>query len=239
MNGNNTAIEKADQQIVPKRIHLFATDAEGMKTAGSELAEWLGKKVEQERDDLQKLEDNLAIAKRNRWRSYTLSAAVNKARKSVAYYVKLRAAVEAGYCPIPDVGWTDWFAIRTEREPDERYREERRPDPKVYDSEAPKIGQGKYVSPEAEFSTGTPVNDEKGNKLIPAWNTGWKDVLFPLTMVRPEVMDQTSKAMALKVFDRIGIVGGRRKDPLIIGEIRGPKRRTRLVIAWFLDTNTL
>jgi hypothetical protein len=66
---------------------------------------------------------------------------------------------------------------------------------------------------------------------------------FPLQGVMPEVLRATSRAMALKLFDQLGVVlnnGGR--DPIVVGQLLDPKGNSRLVtffVAWWLNTDTL
>lgn len=68
---------------------------------------------------------------------------------------------------------------------------------------------------------------------------------FPLAIAHPVVMDATSHAMALKIFDRIGIVPQslRHGDPIVLGQIirkQGWQTKTAsFLIAWYLDVRTL
>jgi hypothetical protein len=69
---------------------------------------------------------------------------------------------------------------------------------------------------------------------------------FPLAIAHPLVMDATAAAMALKIFDRIGVVNNRnqsRGDPIVLGQITrkdGYSTKTAsFLIAWYLDPRTL
>jgi hypothetical protein len=70
-------------------------------------------------------------------------------------------------------------------------------------------------------------------------------VEFPIAAAQAEVMTATQEAMALKVFDAIGICPPQRKgDPLIIGQIMMPgtrwsRKTVSFLIAWHLDLRTL
>lgn len=79
----------------------------------------------------------------------------------------------------------------------------------------------------------------------------WREVDFPITMAKPEIMQATTRAMALKIFDQFGILpaeanrtGPRPKgDPLVVAQIIDPRptsdRRVTFMIAWHLDTRVL
>jgi hypothetical protein len=78
--------------------------------------------------------------------------------------------------------------------------------------------------------------------------TGWEDIEFQLAIAHPLVMDATAAAMAMKIFDRIGVVpqtarNGYRGDPIVLGQItrkEGYSTKTAsFLIAWYLDPRTL
>jgi hypothetical protein len=60
-------------------------------------------------------------------------------------------------------------------------------------------------------------------------------------------MDRTVEGMALKAFDRLEILPGRRaKDPIVLGVIRhrnaeqwNTSKDLHFLIAWYIDTATL
>ena len=68
------------------------------------------------------------------------------------------------------------------------------------------------------------------------------DVVFPVRFARPELLEVTSEAMALKVFDEIGVLPRRRgRDPVIVGRIIEPKTKSRVsfLIGWYVNTAEL
>jgi hypothetical protein len=72
----------------------------------------------------------------------------------------------------------------------------------------------------------------------------FEDVEFPMTLVKPQVLDATAKAMARKIFDQIGVLPNRRAkgDPILVGLIIPPHRRHEpltFFISWWLNTNDL
>jgi len=64
-------------------------------------------------------------------------------------------------------------------------------------------------------------------------------------MCKPQIMEATSRAMALKIFDRFGVFPPTQDDdPVILGQIvhKAGQYRTKIVsflIAWHLNTNVL
>jgi hypothetical protein len=74
-------------------------------------------------------------------------------------------------------------------------------------------------------------------------STGYDEPDFPFALVKPAVLDATQRAMALKVFDTIGVVqNDSGRDPIMVGQLLDPRGNGRLVtffIAWWLDTSTL
>ena len=74
------------------------------------------------------------------------------------------------------------------------------------------------------------------------WAKEFKDIDFPFKLAKPQIMEATAAAMALKVFDQIGCLPQfRAPDPIICGQILKPKDRQPVTffIAWWLDTKTL
>jgi hypothetical protein len=105
------------------------------------------------------------------------------------------------------------------------------------------VGEGRYVADNI-LGDGTEYTEKKDGKDIikwSAWATDFMDVAFPLQAAKPELMNATAQAMALKIFDEIGVAPNRRgKDPLILGVINGPQfRKQYFLIAWYLDTRAL
>jgi len=59
-------------------------------------------------------------------------------------------------------------------------------------------------------------------------------------IAKPALMSKTAEAMALKIFDEIGVAvdtKGRKSDPVIIGRIKNPRQRPDLsfFIGWFFN----
>lgn len=128
------------------------------------------------------------------------------------------------------------------------------------------VGTGRYVdetNPHRDLSYDSKERNPQTGEIktvhhrqtqITAYDEG---VDFPVALVRPEILAATERAMALKIFDEIGVVHGqgtmskrqRRSDPIVIGRTldggkgRGyggePKHFVTFFIAWWLDTRAL
>jgi hypothetical protein len=68
---------------------------------------------------------------------------------------------------------------------------------------------------------------------------------FPVTVAKPHILQATQKAMELRIFDRIGLVGTpqKRADPIIVGQIFRKEgwNETQLTffIAWWFNWGML
>jgi hypothetical protein len=106
------------------------------------------------------------------------------------------------------------------------------------------IGEGEYRNPFPLIETDTWTNGE-GKKETSRTATDWDELEFPVTMAKPLIMEATSRAMALQIFDEIGIFPPTKKeDPVIIGRIHLKKSRYNdrtisFMIAWHLNTNVI
>jgi len=66
---------------------------------------------------------------------------------------------------------------------------------------------------------------------------------FPVSVVKPSILKATQQAMALKLFDQMGIVQNQvGNDPIVVGQLLDPRGNRRCVtffVAWWLDTASL
>jgi hypothetical protein len=168
------------------------------------------------------------------------------------YYQKLLAAVHAGYTVVPNMP-VDIFAIRVKREKpavgsairSETYKPSV---PSLNDEQEQRlpVGEGQYKSPiqttNIERWESKNAKDEIVHHVMQS-AVDFADIEFPLAVAHPVVMDATGAAMALKIFDRIGVVRNGSGDPIVLGEITrkvGWQTKTAsFLIAWYLDPRTL
>lgn len=210
------------------------------------LAEWCGRKIDSVQRELATfvaLEDE-AIAGGFKAASY--HANVLRTKKRIVYYEKIKAAVDAGYLIVPNMP-TRTFAVRVKRRAP-RHTEASYPSSSNFLAKPDILpsGEGRYVD-ESTLTQRETIPEQSNGKVIERiryFSTEFdEEVDFPLQGVLPEVLAATSRAMALKLFDQLGVVlntGGR--DPIVVGQLLDPRGHDRCVtffVAWWLNTATL
>lgn len=231
---------------------VFARNAPEMRAAQATSVIWAAGKLEEARGFLTEMEENLEHAREAKWKVSGFQSAASVARQKVRFYEKLHAALEAGYVIVPNFP-IDVFAIRTAREiPVNNY--ELSSSQWMGDSftkqhtDRPALGDGDYHADRtgAQQRTVDTKNDQgEAVKKYERWTTEFNEIDFPIKGVRPVIIEDTSKALALKIFDEIGILPTRRAkgDPMVIGQIvykRGwQEKRVSFLIAWWLRESDL
>jgi hypothetical protein len=244
------------QELVPTtgmELEVSATTPLEMSQAQDKLIAWCNHKIEVMKHEAVELAENLAIAIKNKWKTDTLRRHSVLATNRVTFYEKIKAALEAGYCIVPNFP-IDLFAIRTNR---------KKPNKKwhfgTYEAgswhfmqtaaQLP-VGEGEYksVHPLVQTDVDTEVKDGATKKSYAEHATDFDDVTFPIQMAKPKIMEATSQAMALKIFDQFGLFAPGTGDPIITGEIVDPRnnhknpvhmRRVTFIIAWHLNVRDL
>lgn len=252
----NTEIVKQESAVVQSQskpeidlddIELTATIPSEMMDAQQNLIVWCDKKIAVLRKDAAELKENIGIAKRNKWRHKVFERHHKIAEGRISYYKKIKATLNEGYYIVPNFP-VELFAVRTTSDkPLKLLRTwERDHEQKLQGVEQ---GEGEYKSnlPEIfQHTIMTQTSDGKERKETEYWAENFKDVEFPINMAKPVIMEATERAMALKIFDRFGVLPGvhRKSDPVIIGQIvfknnQYNERIVSFMIAWHLNTNQL
>ena len=228
-------------------VHLVARNPVEMQEARTGLAGWLTAKIEEVGAEMRDYQESLEQAVKNKWSAKGLKKAISSAFYRKEFYSKTLDAVNAGLTIVPEFP-IDVFAIRVQRETPEggvQTSTWSRATAEVETCDILPTGKGEYVSPTPktlhwkETRTGNDGKEFKVNLVQP---TALQSVEFPIRSARAEVMSATAEAMALKVFDEIGICPQTRKpDPLIIGRILlpGSDKSVSFLIAWHLNLNEL
>lgn len=241
-------------------VHLVARNPAEMQAARGDLLVWLKQKLTTTEAEIRDLNASVEEARQNGWKTDALTRARNRMINLETFYFKMLMAVEAGYTIIPDFP-IDVFAIRVNRS---GVRELERTQQSTWGwptipnqpADTTPAGSGEYRNPEAlERHYEWKDKDSKGEEVVYRQTVASKfqdEIVFPMIAARPEVMNATAGAMALKVFDQIGICRpvkeGRqvrfgKGDPLIIGQIllRRPQdtKVVNFIIAWHLNLNDL
>lgn len=239
-------METATQQIV----EVTASTPQEMVNSQNDLIAWCGGKITSLVAEKTELESDIARAKSNKWRVKPLVRTVGRLEKSIEFYVKMRTALERGYCIVPNFP-CDVFAVRVEGNPEGK--------PSVW---ASKFEQSSQSLPEGDGEWRNPFprigdtvkNETEGGKEVwkPAtYPKKWQeDMDFPISMAKPQIMDLTQVAMQGKFFDELGFspskaVLRKKGDPMILGRILMPqfgwaaRKIVSFLIAWHIDTRTL
>lgn len=251
------AISKSEVHIVDdevpssKRLVVVARNAEEMGHAQKKLISWADARIIECQKDEKELRENLEIAKKNKWRTATLQSHAAKATGKVEFYMKVKAALEAGYCIIPNFDNVEVYAVRTTRkEPKENFTTSTMHWDRVKNQQttSPALGEGAYVSPQAEIMVAERKETDKAGKevtKIDKWAEDFKEPDFPFHFAKPEILKDAAKAMQLKVFDEMAVLPRRRQgDPMVLGIIkergRGWRAKTiTFLVTWFVDTRDL
>jgi hypothetical protein len=237
-------------------LEVSATTPLEMSQAQDSLIAWCGRKIEAMKREATELAENLAIAIKNKWKTDTLRRHSALAVKRVTFYEKIKAALEAGYCIVPNFP-ISLFAIRTDKnKPSAMFtctEHFRKPGySKEQEAKMLPAGEGEYQNPHpiVQESHVETKKSERGNDME-VWTSeavDWNEIGFPIQMAKPVIMEATSRAMQLKVFDQLGILlpQSAKADPLIVGEILDPRpigygtrKRICFIIAWHLNVRDL
>lgn len=233
---------------VPEKVEsvfLAARNSEEMVSSQAHLVEWLSRKLASCEAEYHEYNEAASHAKKLKWGFGSLRSAANRAASRCVYYDKLLKATQAGYIIIPWMSY-DAFAVRVVREEAKLLANTSnysKPSMPGQPCDIAGAGLGRYVSSDSKGYRYSGTRKDRNGKDETYWGTqtqDFKEVEFPVLAAKPTLMSATAQAMALKIFDEIGIAPNKRgKDPFVVGIIRGPKGPQTFLIAWYLDTRAL
>lgn len=246
------ALPQAD---LPRRDDLFlvARNQMEMQQCQDKLLRWFTEQVTKLSEDARELEQAIEIAIRNRWRRGTMQKHLKYTYDKILFFEKCKTASAEGYAIIPDLP-CDVFAIRVRPEDgpetDRQVSQWGSPSMKEQPPDILQVGEGEYKS---EVPKTINWKDSRKNEKGDSYSVNVRDavdyqnVQFPVIAAKSKIMDATQQAMALRLFDQIAVVpqsARRKRDPMIVGRILGPKKAgtplmLSFVICWFLDLKTL
>lgn len=241
---STTAIETG---AAAEDLTLVALTPADMVPAQAELKAWCDRKVEAVKAEVVDLEANLELATAHGWKHASVAATLNRTKKRVLYYEKIKAAVEAGYLIVPNFP-IDVFAVRVKRykQPEATSEYRHRLDYQTARAELLAPGEGRYVddrllTTDASYTEQLP--DGKSKHISLYLSGDYDAVDFPVTLVKPAILQATQRAMARRVFDEMGTVTNQSgRDPIVVGRLRDPRGNGRcctFFVAWWLDTASL
>ncbi len=241
---------------------VFGRNRADMLTAQNSMIEWASGALTESQAHLAEIVQNLELANANGWPVAGWETERRRAQKKVEYYEKIHGALAAGYVIVPNIP-VDVFAIRTKRTyPVQQYVESTnefdvRGD-RTQRGQALAIGSGEYHDSEPFQRAGEHKTSE-GKTIYVQWADKFNPVDFPIKAVMPVILEETSKALALKIFDEVGINPGRPGwspsrvpnvrgvDPMVIGRVvyKQPDRRRNggkivsFLITWWLKPSDI
>lgn len=234
----------------PMDFTVFANNPADMVGAQKSLILWAARKLQAEKAELAEARANYEQAKASKWSSNGWDKQVKKHEKKIEFYRKIKMALEAGYYIVPPFP-IDIFAIRTDQSsPRFKWQENSWRDHHEQKARVLDAGQGRYVSPDPLLASEVfnKSDGKGGTKIVTHWRPDeWKDAEFPFKLAKPEIMQATQAAMALRIFDQLGALPTHRApDPIICGQILypqhsgyGPRKAITFYISWWLDTKTI
>lgn len=234
--------------LSPQHVHAFATTPAAMEVAQKDIIQWAIRRTAALEAEITEARAVLEEAKKNGFSVSKFSARLRRLIVKRIFLQKVRVALEAGYYIVPPFP-VQIFAVRTtlaKPKYEETFYSGTNFENKG--SAAP-VGEGRYVRPIPNILQ---IREQDGVKDgVPIIKTKyWPDsfreeIDFPFTMVKPEVINATGKALRELIFDRLGILPSyRTADPIIVGQIEVPTQAgysnwLTFFVAWWLDTSDI
>lgn len=243
----DTQIATTQPDTTVEDVTLVALTPSEMAPAQAALAEWCDAKITAVRAELADLNENHETMCAAGLRQKGIVPLINRTEKRIAYYEKIKAAVEAGYLIVPNFP-VDVFALRVARGKQPVQETDYKFDRSYRTATAQKLpaGEGRYVDDQLDaFQKSHTEKSADGKDVVKYryYSGDYREVDFPVIAVKPVVLKATERAMGLRIFDELGTVQNNvGRDPIIVGRLldpRGNGRMTTFFIAWWLDTATL
>lgn len=243
-------------------VLVVAEHPSELEAAQASLVKWAESRAAALAEDWNAATKALNDAKAHKWRSGPFRKVVADIEREQSYMTKMHDALLEGYCIVPNFP-VDIIAIRIAEDVQPAYDKASTSSYKsgVSDFEqttdALTSGEGRWVAPlpKRNVYESSETRDGKAVTVYKGYPNGWQDPRFPIHLAKPRVLDATQRAMALKCFDRIGVLPGnkRKVDPIVVGQIMRPIKSgsgyelsnrwhhnvTTFLIAWFIDTKDL
>ena len=248
-----TTVATAASPPIPD-IEVTAKNADEMAQCQSAVIQWCKARVAEVGAQADELKASYEYAVKQKWKNDVHKRHAQLAAKRHDFYKRMLIALEHGYQIVPSFPITA-FAIRTDRKKPLKMWTTQHGESHTQHAQELPAGEGEYQNPfphvwDRRIKAPTVTEDEIREYFAHAW----KELEFPLTMAKPRIMEATTRAMALRVFDDLGILPGYapnegtrapQSDPIIVARIRVPnwpaarERHVSFIIAWHLNTATL
>lgn len=240
--------------VPPNDIHVTAENADEMAQCQSALIVWARAKVASMAAERDECKESYDYAVSHKWRTAPLKRHWDIAVKRFSFYEKLLAALEHGYQIVPPFPLTA-FAVRTDHKNPLKLLTTSHYASHAQEAAGLPIGEGEYKNPFPAVRQRT-ISERTAthNEVCQYWAEHWNDFEFPVSMAKPKIMEASTRAMALKIFDELGVLPGHAPsegtrpplgDPMIIARIvmnhklYALHKSVSFIIAWHLETKRL
>lgn len=255
--------EAIAQRVEPSRMEpedrlLVAGSAEALAAAQRSLIEQTGHKIVLAIDEARLAAQMVDEMSRANLAPTAAKALHKRATERVTFLVKVKDALEAGYCMMPDMPGRV-IAVRTTADyPRSEHKKwsERFAAPTMNADKSLSSGEGDYKSPTPDVEREVRLvergyrNPDGTVHKDKEWFTRAVRLKDPdgidRKFVRPEIVHRMSQAMALKIFDEVVCVDDsdnrtrrKSKDPIVLGRVVIGTKACAFLIAWFVDPREL
>lgn len=230
---------------------VIATSPKDMEAGQQSLIGWAAEKIKAVKQELEGIKADRDLAVKNKWRVSGWNREIGKCQKRLEFFEKIKAALDAGYFIVPPFP-VEIFAIRTNKTSQNPYASDYRNN-RDQKADILPIGEGRYVDPTPVVMVDSHTElqkDGKSKEIKEYYADEFREVDFPFKLAGSEVIGATARAMALKIFDRFGVLPAtkRKPDPIVVGQVIVPNKvryRWRddeaitFFVAWWLDTRSM
>lgn len=247
----STRLVPAVPSVPVPNLNLVAISPAELVPVQGQIVGWCRAKILALAEELKEHRADLKQAQTMHWKRSGWVKAIGRTKRRMIYYAKLQAALKAGYLIVPNFN-VDILAVRVDRVFPKRETNCRgiTTTPEVLPP-----GQGRYVDDKLIVRDTSydykKVDGTTGHRTQFTAEAYDDEIDFPGLLIKPQVLAATDRAMAMNLFDRIGVVRGtgKRSDPIVVGQIihadethvrvwNSPKC-VSFFIAWYLNTADL
>lgn len=211
---------------------VYAENSFELQAANNKLLDYSQLQVKNYTEEASEIADTLVVAKNHGLKTKTISTRLNRVRNLAKYWHKISEAIKRGYSIVPSAYWEEVIAVRV--------KENSTPRKTQIEDQNLAAGEGKYVDPRP-FTRTHRWTDGDGKNHLETYAVSHDDEIeFPLIACNTKLLNAGKQAMDYLVFDRIAYAG-KKRDPLLLGQIRDPKSNDYInfVIAWWLNVEDL
>jgi hypothetical protein len=226
---------------------VVARNSTEMAQAQVKLLAHMDARVAAEGEALKEAKDKLDFAVKAHHARASFAREVKLREGNILFYRKIRAALELGYCIVPNFP-VELIAIRTnDVAPDYAEESDRWSSSFDVSVKSLPVGEGRYVGPKIAIKSELRPTGEADKKKRVHCTKDFREIVFPARLAKMAVLEDLGRAEKAKVFDAIGILPKPQRnppDPMLIGQIvqktgTYSHKTVSFMIAWWIDTASL